>query len=1079
MDFRVLGPLRVTRAEQPVVLPSAYKLRLLLACLLSKADQQIATDALIDALWGERPPASARRNLQQYVHRLRSILGADALSGGAGGYEVAVGDRLDATRFRRLVTDRCGAERHRVDQLRAALDLWQGPAFAEFSDCYLVAEEAERLDQLRLATYERWIQAELARGRSADLVIELTDLVRAHPYRESLRGALMVALRRSGRPAEALQVFRATRALLNEQLGTEPGQYLQQLHQAILRGDEELPSVGPDHNFSRATYADSAPLTLVPHELPRDVSGFTGRDKALAALHEMLSVEGATFRPVVIVGTAGVGKTALAVHWAHQIADQFPDGQLHLNLRGYAAEAPMRPIQALDALLRALGMPPERIPADVAGATARYRTLTAGRRLLILLDNVATAEQVRPLLPGSAPSLVLITSRDRLTGLVARDDARRLTLGPLTAAETETLLGRLLGTSRVTAEPASVAELAEVCSYLPLPLRIGAAHLADRPHHTIAEYVAELRADNPITMLRVQGDTEAAVRTALDRSYLTLTDQARQVFRGLGLIPLPDFSIAAVAALAGIAEPQASHALDQLEAAHLIDQHQPGRYMSHDLLGQYARALADTENTTQESDAAVSRLLDWYLSMVRGAAELLHPDVLRLPLPERHGTGPSPLQDPEACLRWLDAERHNLVAAIRHAGQHGPRPFAWLLADGMRGYLDQCRSMNDWLTVGRVALAASRREKELLAQGSAFVILGHAYWCLSRYHRSVAYVTRAAKIYSNTGWLVGEASVLGNLGTVLGDLGRFQEAEIHLSRALELSEQLGRPQSQASAHNFLAILTMNLGNLTEALKHSQHAMALYQRAGALGGEATARATAGEVHHSLGRFDAAQEHLSLALRCHRDLHSQYGEADTLASLAQLHRDTGQLDSGRDCARSALEMARDIGDRHVEFRALIALAGVSTASGDHVTAIDLGQAALRLADEIDAFYLACQARIELAAAHQAEGLYTTAVHQAEAAITIAQKARFKILEGLALNLLAEVHAVQAQSGIAADLAGRALDCHRMTGHRLGQARAHVVLARALHDLNEMTADTHRQAAIRLYTQIGAPVPEELLS
>jgi DNA-binding SARP family transcriptional activator len=511
LDFRVLGPLRASCDGRVLPIGTAYKPRLVLAALLVRADQAVRLDRLIEVVWGEHPPASARRNTQQYIHRLRTVLGGDRIESRPDGYLIRAGNGLDAARFRHLAAQggtalRGGAVLLARDRSRAALDLWHGPAYAEFTDCPEVADEAARLDELRLTVCEQWAEAELTLGRHGAPAQELSELVRAHPYRESLRGLLMRSLYGTGRQTDALQLYRDTRALLAEQLGIEPGPQLQRLHERMLRGHGRFARPGVD-----------ALATPAPRELPAGVAGFTGRRHALKALDELLPTGG----PIVIatvVGAAGVGKTALAVHWAHRVADRFPDGQLYLDLRGYATGAPVPPDTALAAFLRSLGMPPRDIPVDVVEAARRYRSVTATRRMLIVLDNAASAEQVRPLVPGSPGCLVLVTSRDRLDGLVARDGARRVALDRLTPAEATDLLGRLLGAGRIAAEPAATDELARTCAYLPLALRLAAAALLARPGRAVAEYAAEL--------------------TVGDLSDQTSPPAARDLLRQLGSSPV-------------------------------------------------------------------------------------------------------------------------------------------------------------------------------------------------------------------------------------------------------------------------------------------------------------------------------------------------------------------------------------------------------------------------------------------------------------------------------------------------------------------------------------------------------------
>ncbi len=581
VEFAVLGSLRVRRDGQDVHIGPAYKSRLTLAALSAQADHAVSVQWLIQAVWGDDPPVSARRNIQLYVHHLRRALGPGRVISRPGGYALLAGEELDAERFRALAARGAAAldtgdAAEGSDRLRAALDLWRGTAFAEFRESDLICDEAARLEQLRLVTFERWAEAELALGRHVDLAVELTGLTQVHPFRETLRAHLMRALYGAGRQAEALEVYRNTRTLLIEELGVEPGPALRQLHEQMLRG--ETLTMSPGHPGGTAATAPRHQVRAThvsPRELPADVRGFAGREDALAALDELLldGVDGLP-GPVVIsaiAGTAGIGKTALAVRWAHRVVGRFPDGQLYVNLRGYALGAPIRPVDALGGFLRALGVAAEQVPVDVTEASTRYRTMTAGKRLLIILDNAASAEQVRPLIPGGPRCLVVVTSRDRLTGLIARDGARRVTVDVLTASEAEHVLSHVIGAERVAAEPSAVAALATACAHLPLALRIAGASLADQPGRAIADYVAELAEGDPAHTLAVDGDEDSSVRGAFDLSLRTMPAQTQLVFRRLGLVPLPDFTVAAVAALADLSIPAASRELDRLACAHLVE----------------------------------------------------------------------------------------------------------------------------------------------------------------------------------------------------------------------------------------------------------------------------------------------------------------------------------------------------------------------------------------------------------------------------------------------------------------------------------------------------------------------------
>ncbi|PZF98793.1 hypothetical protein C1I93_07920 [Micromonospora endophytica] len=595
----MLGPVEV-RAGDDILALGGTRSECILAALLLDAGRVVSIGRLVGAAWGDDPPGSARIQVQNRVGSLRRLLrGAQPdgtlIATKGSGYLLLLGDwEFDLNRFDQEIAradalEGAGSLVEASRALSSALSLWRGSALDGLSTPLLQAA-AVHLEERRLNTLERRVQLDLDLGRHRELVPELTNLTGAHPYQEGLHALLMLALHRSGRQTEALHAYHRVRQLLDEQIGVAPGERLRTLHESLVRGDDGPSLVPPAGALPPVTVRAAA----VPRELPADVAGFTGRRSAIEELDTLLSDDAQPATPVVISGTAGVGKTALAVHWAHRAAGRFPDGQLYLNLRGYAPTPPVRPAEALGVLLRSLGVRPERVPTDGEEAASAYRSLLAGRRMLVVLDNARSAEQVRPLLPGSPGCLVLITSRDRLAGLAARDGAHRIALDILTPDEAETLLTRLLGQRRVRDEPQAAAELAELCAHLPLALRIAVANLTQRPYRRIADLLTGLRAGNRLAALTADDDEETAVQVALDRSYATVSPAAQRLFRLLSLLPDGDFSAAAAAVLADICLTEAYPLLDRLAGAHLIEECGKDRFTFHGLLRQYAwdRALA-------------------------------------------------------------------------------------------------------------------------------------------------------------------------------------------------------------------------------------------------------------------------------------------------------------------------------------------------------------------------------------------------------------------------------------------------------------------------------------------------------
>jgi DNA-binding SARP family transcriptional activator len=1088
MEFGVLGPLQVRSDGRPVPVGAPMQ-RALLAALLLHANQVVAAEQLIDYLWDQTPPPSARTTLQNYILRLRRLLPArperaarELLVTRAPGYllQLRPGE-LDLDRFQRLVADaRASTTQGHIERaaslLRDALALWRGPPLCDVASETLGRLHLPRLEDQRLGALEARIDADLGLGLHGELTGELYGLVEEQPLRERFRAQLMLALYRCGRQAEALEVYRSTWRLLHDELGIQPGPDLRRLEQAILCEDSslDLPAI------AAAGYQPAAAISP-PHQLPPAITDFTGRRQHLDELDRLLGSEADTPAVVLsaIAGTAGVGKTALAVHWAHRIRDRFPDGQLYVNLRGYAPTQPMRSIDALAGFLHALGVPAEQVPVDLDEAAGLYRTLLADKRMLVVLDNARDPDQVRPLLPGGPGSLVVVTSRDRLGGLVAREGARRLTLDVLTPEEANQLLAQLLGETRVHAEPAAAAELARACAHLPLALRIAAANLADRPQRSIAGYVAELGQGDRLGALAVAGDEQAAVRVAFDLSYTALAPETRRLFRLLGLVPGPEVTPAAAAALIGALPQQAAQLLDRLASAHLIDQDAAGRFAFHDLLRLYAAERAHHEDTREERTAAIGRLLDWYLHTVDAAARILYPDKLRLPLPRAEAPQPeTPFHDHRGALAWLDAERPNLLAAVRHAAEQGPRPLAWLLADSLRGYYWLRMHTVDWLAVAHAGLAAAQADRHRRAQAAAHLSIADVCWRQSRDQQAVEHYSQALALTRATRWPEGQAAALGNLGNVYWRSGKLEQATSQYLEALALNRQIGWLEGQVINLSNLAMVCWEQGRLQEAAAHAAESLALHRRVRSRSGEAIVLSNLGEICHALGRLDQALDHLYQGLALHRESGDRVGEADALRGLAATYCDTGRLAPALELAHTALVLAREVRERRFQADALNALATIQLRMGRQQAAIDHYQQALRLARETDNHYPEVEALNGLAAALRGLGDLDQAAAHARQALELARLAGFRLLEGQALTILAAIHLGQGDADQAADHAQQALALHRETGHRLGQARTLVILGHALrHTGRTEAALPCWQQALALFTDIGAPDADQV--
>jgi tetratricopeptide (TPR) repeat protein len=827
-----------------------------------------------------------------------------------------------------------------------------------------------------------------------------------------------------------------------------------------------------------STSLDAAPALPTPRELPADVTRFTGRAEELKALDELLSDEPSPAAAVVsvIAGSAGVGKTALAVHWAHRVRDWFPDGQLYADLRGFAADPPLRPVQVLAQFLRALGIRPERVPVDVDEAAAMYRSLLAERRVLVVLDNAASVDDVRPLLPGGARCRALVTSRNRLGGLVARDGAEQLTLDVLRPDESYALLAGLLGRQRVAAEPDAVAALAQLCDHLPLALRIAAANLTAGPHRTIDAYRAGLARGDRLTALAVAGDDQSAVRATFDLSYARLRAPARRMFRLLGLVPGPDLTPEAAAALAGTGPAPAQVLVQELLAAHLIDEPVPDRYALHDLIRLFAAELAEREETGPDRVAARTRLFQWYLRRVDAAARVLYPDLGRLATPALPVSGaPDPDFDTATASAWLDAERPNLVATVVHLSRHEGSELAWLLADALRGYFYLRSDPADWLTVAQAGLAAAEATGSELGQGAARLSLATFHWHHNRYRQSIAEAERALPLVRRAGWDRGELSVLNDLANSCAQSGHLDQAIGHLQQALALDQRTGL-RAEANLLGNLAAACGQRGDLAKVIAHATRAISISRRGGRPLSEAALRSL-GDAQHLLGRFRLAARHHSRGRELSRQMGNPAGEVHALRGLAAIHRDLGAHQPAMEHITLALSLLGTGGHPLFEAECLAVRASIDCA-GDPDAALDTYQQAWRLAHTSHNRYPEVESLVGLATAHLRKGEYEPALGYAERALGITRQAGFRLLEGQALAALAAIRLARDGAGPAIDLGQQALLAHQQTGHRLGEARVHTLLADARERAGDQAAAaTHRSAARTLFSEIGAELPEEL--
>ncbi|HTU72336.1 MAG TPA: BTAD domain-containing putative transcriptional regulator [Trebonia sp.] len=945
MWLAVLGPLSARVGDTDIVI-SAGKQRAVLVALLARANHVVSFDELASAVWGGDPPPTARVTLRNYVKELRRLLGPagqDRIVTRDPGYVARFSeDEVDILRFGALCRRggtlvRTGEWRAAAAVLAEALALWRGDPLADIPATTLHRDTASWLEQQRLQALEWRVDADLHLGNHGGLAVELRDLTARHPLHERFHAQLMLALCRSGRAAEALDAYESARSVLVESLGADPGPELRQLHEGILRGDaalwSPLPATAPAHLPASpppvasdlvpgaasagevVALADPAGVlgrggarrgAIRPRQLPAGPRHFAGRAGDLAVLSRLLDDPAAGPVICAIGGTAGVGKTALALHFAHQVASQFPDGQLYVNLRGFDPVGP--PVSAQEAVtcfLTALGIDPQHVPATLDEQSALYRSLLADRRVLVVLDNAGDVGQIRPLLPGGTGCAVLVTSRDRLAGLVVREGAHPLVLDLLPADEALTLLSHRLGDERIAAERETARDLVRLCARLPLALSVAAARAAATPGLPLARLVASLhdarrRLDGLST-----GDTQSDVRAVLSWSFRHVTTTARRMFQLLGLHPGPDISVQAAASLAAVTVAEAEARLRELRDAQLVTEHAPGRFGCHDLLRSYAAELAQDGLSAADRQAAIRRVLDHYLRTAYAADRLLSatrdPITVVAALP---GVTLKDLGATENALDWFSAERRALLPAIALAADSGLAAHAWQLAWCLVTYLDWQGHWPEWEAAQRSALAAAGRACDTVGQAHAERQLGRLRLKRGTPAAAEANLLRALGHFRDAGDRVGQARVELDIAVACERQGRYADAIPHILCAHEAFRAAGHRSGQARALNGAGWCLANLGDYRRALSYCAQALAVDRELGSRAAEQDTLHSIGFIHSQLGDNATAISYFKESMRLCEDLGDRYRQADTLASLGDAYRALGDEVRARDAWREAL-------------------------------------------------------------------------------------------------------------------------------------------------------------------------------
>jgi DNA-binding SARP family transcriptional activator/Tfp pilus assembly protein PilF len=924
---QLLGPLRAWRGDTELNLGGPQQRAVLaLVAVASASGHHASRTELVEALWGERPPASAENTIQTYLKHLRRELEPDRparapsrlLQRTSGGYLLPLSDvDLDLVRFRNLVASALSAyqtgDRHRAaEQLGEGLKLWKGPPLAG-SPPLSSHPRLVTLARERWSAVERYGEAMLAVGRAGEALPLLAEAAATCPLDEAIHAHLIRAYHALGKREQAFATFHAVRRRLADELGVDPGPQVTTAHDALLAED-------------RAQGLGHRPATSgVPSQLPGASGSFTGRVDQLRQLDKVLA--GTAPVPAVVIcaisGTAGVGKTTLAVRWAHQVAERFPDGQLFVNLRGFgAAREPnqsrsdptghaMSPAEAIRTVLDALEVPPQRIPATVEAQTGLYRSLLAGRRMLILLDNARDTDQVRPLLPGAPGSLVLVTSRNQLTGLVATDGAHPLTLDLLPDPEARELLNRRIGAGRLAAEPAAVDQIVDRCAGLPLALALVAARAAIHPEHSLGS-IADVLSEGLDAFST--GDTTTDVRAVFSWSYRALSLGAQRLFRLLALHPGPELGRPAAASLTGLPAGQVKPLLAELVQSHLITEHLPGRYTLHDLLRAYATELAGQD----EQPAATRRMVDHYLHTAHTAAVLLDPHRYRVtPEPPSPGVTPEALADREQAQVWFTTEHPVLLAVAAIADRAGLDTLAWQFTTATAVYLYRRGHYPAMVESQDIALRAAQRLADPAMQARSQRTIAYPLVLLGRLDEAAAHLERALELSRD----LDDPIAMAYVHLAFSDLRDAQGSDRHVTidharQALDLFETGGNRTGQARALNVIGWEYSQLGDYQQALATCRRALALQEEIGDRHDQSIAWDSIGYIHHQLGDYPQAIASYQQALALLRGYGDRLNEAETLDHLGDSYQAVGQPDDARTVWRDATTILDELAHSHAD-------------------------------------------------------------------------------------------------------------------------------------------------------------------
>ncbi|MFB9907089.1 AfsR/SARP family transcriptional regulator [Allokutzneria oryzae] len=933
--LRLLGPARAWHGAEELALGPPRQ-RAVLAALATRLNRVVSRVSLITDVWGEDAPASSANNLRTYAAKLRRVLGEEVLESTTMGYLLRLPpESVDIARFELLLNHARGA-RADQDVARAAqlghlaLRLWQGPVLDGIPGPHAELSRT-RLHQLHATAVEEWAHDLIVLDRPAETVEALSTVTREHPFRERPRELLMRALHRSGRQADAVALFRDTRALFAEELGIDPGHELIELHKEMLAGGVALPRSEP-----------------APAQLPADLRDFTGRDEHVRRLRDLArSAAEQPGTPIVISsieGVPGVGKTALAVHIGHQLARQFPDGQLFVDLRGFTeGTTPLDAGGALNRMLSSVGVPAAKIPADLDDRAAMLRSTLANKRMLIVLDNAATEDQVRPLIPAASGCLVLITSRQRMTGL---DSSCPFVLDMLPAPDAVELFTRIAGI------PASavVEQIVELCGRLPLAIRIAAARLRARaawsPEHLLARMLDEHRVIGELTAGAL------SVRASFHMSYKRLSAAAQRALRLLGISPIAELDVYSAAALLDRDLRSTDDAFQELTDAYLVDEWRPGRFRTHDLVRAYAREVSARTDTDDDRRSALTCLFDHYLHN-SSLAWQTQPQIARsAPSTIAPPRTPSPgFADAVAARSWFEVERGNITTVLAHCADHGWPEHAIQMAGSLNWFVDGYVYTDEGRSIHESSLRAARALDDLPKVAAAMRGLATMYWRTGQYPLALDTYTASLDLAEQLGSVTDKARSHHGLGLVYWRLGRFGEALDRLRLALGLYEEINDQVAQLRLRHAVGVLLRQRGHYAESAEYIQRTLALAESSGEPTTVAVTLHALALSNVKLDRPTVAMQQLQRASALNKELGYRDNECYVLQGISLAHRALGQWDEALRTIESALRMSRDLSNRNCELETLISLGETLCGMGRAQEALAPLHSGLELAWSLD--------------------------------------------------------------------------------------------------------------------------------